>query len=1168
MADQAGASEDEIVPVTVLPFGSGGGSLGGSFVVAPATVDLPTVGPDDWVHWARQDAADLDRRAGVQAQISDYTTIGSGSPSRYASSKTDYGWNGGTPTTSESGTDTGLRVFNAALGFSLSTPADATARTLRLYVGAKQATGRITATLSDNSAPPVTIDVVAGAKRAFVVTLNFTAASAGQSLDIDYVLQSEADPNAAWISLESAALTGAAPPANLPPEIDPVADQTITAGETLQFTVTASDPDMGPAALTFTATSTLPGDPDVLTDNGDGTASVEWESPPDAAGGSPYSIDVSVFDGDASDTETIVVDVVPDGSSGVGALSIQEDEANPEVNLTALGPSDWVHWGLDSPTAVNRKANVTAQISDYAVLGGATPSAGNAATGYNWSDGAPTGSASDEDRGVRVFGVDKGFSFTVDAGPLERVLRVFITVAHATAQLSATLSDDSAPPVSATLVRDGNSDGYVVALSYSAPNPGTTLTVELVMTGTFSGGTSLVGLDAAALIAVAPLALPFIDDFSGNAADWAVVNDGETNGDWSANGGEYGQTRFMGYNGASMRGAAHVGTYAYLPAGMQLGDYKLRVLTRADATSALDVGVMARVNPLTDSYYRVSFSGANSFGRLEVSDGGVFATLSKDTRGLLPGDMLDIELVVSGPIVTVAVNGIKRFAGFDATLTTGSAGLYCRDLCAFLDAELSSPPTATELWIASPAAFSVVPDLTFTASAVVLNPPTGASVEFQVAGQDCAAASETQPGLFEAECSVVASGEYDVTATLFDGDDAQLQQDTRAAVGVGDNFAMLGDSITAGLDDRTANDAISADGRIVGVQGVQAILSDRLSGAQPTVFHNGGVPGDTSDQMVSERLAGFLQRHGDANRLLLLAGVNDAGGTLITASGTGLNPGDQGYDGSFKDNIQTIADAAIAAGQTVYVAKAPPRFGDSGLAAPHPLPRTHPQNELHIAAYNEVIATELNGTQPGPDFFDFFLGPENRFYLYQTNLHPNALGYHAMAVLWDNAIGGGTEMPFFVTDLCLRESAGAACTQPLPYKQNLLEPGDRLYAEDAESVLRLDGLFDTSSGVPAPLPEGRWLQTRSGDRTLANADYLSFTVPEAATVYVAVDRAVTAPPAWLAAYAPTQLELRTDGTEVMDLFVQNGVVGPVTLGGLDSANSGAGRNYLVIVVRE
>lgn len=63
------------------------------------------------------------------------------------------------------------------------------------------------------------------------------------------------------------------------------------------------------------------------------------------------------------------------------------------------------------------------------------------------------------------------------------------------------------------------------------------------------------------------------------------------------------------------------------------------------------------------------------------------------------------------------------------------------------------------------------------------------------------------------------------------------------------------------------------------------------------------------------------------------------------------------------------------------------------------------------------------------------LGSENRFYLYATNLHPNALGYEAMAHLIHNAMTGGSMPPFVAGGLCLRLTEGGSCVNPLPQRK-------------------------------------------------------------------------------------------------------------------------------------
>jgi lysophospholipase L1-like esterase len=119
-------------------------------------------------------------------------------------------------------------------------------------------------------------------------------------------------------------------------------------------------------------------------------------------------------------------------------------------------------------------------------------------------------------------------------------------------------------------------------------------------------------------------------------------------------------------------------------------------------------------------------------------------------------------------------------------------------------------------------------------------------------------------------------------------------------------------------------------------------------------------------------------------------GTNDAETTLPggpVQSGFGLNPGDPGYDGSYKDNMQTIISAILAAGKTPYLAKVP--FTSDPL-----------RSIASIQAYNVVIDELIfdNGIMViPPDFYAHF--DANRGEL-ADGIHPNGVGYQSMADMW------------------------------------------------------------------------------------------------------------------------------------------------------------------------
>src|SRR6185503_11264055 len=86
------------------------------------------------------------------------------------------------------------------------------------------------------------------------------------------------------------------------------------------------------------------------------------------------------------------------------------------INLTAEGPLDWVHWGLYTDSSIDRKASVTPQIPDYVPIkmGGPFQYADNY-NGYSWHDGTPTPSQTNTPTGVWMYGKASGFELQFPA---------------------------------------------------------------------------------------------------------------------------------------------------------------------------------------------------------------------------------------------------------------------------------------------------------------------------------------------------------------------------------------------------------------------------------------------------------------------------------------------------------------------------------------------------------------------------------------------------------------------------------------------------------------------------------------------------------------------------------------------------------------------------------
>jgi lysophospholipase L1-like esterase len=218
------------------------------------------------------------------------------------------------------------------------------------------------------------------------------------------------------------------------------------------------------------------------------------------------------------------------------------------------------------------------------------------------------------------------------------------------------------------------------------------------------------------------------------------------------------------------------------------------------------------------------------------------------------------------------------------------------------------------------------------------------------------------------------------------------QTGTMDSFPTGDYYVAIGDSITRGSHDDYAPDDTSLDGRNTG-GGYEPILNNLLTAQRgyPHTVVNAGISGDTSAD-GADQIATTLSNHPSAKYYLVMYGTNDAWFPAIP-SGLGLNPGDGGYSGSYKDNMQRIISAILAAGKTPYLAKVP-YATDTGIVL------------LAIQTYNSVIEELIFDNDIWvipPDFFGHFQDP---LYIGQLDdgIHPNGFGYQSMADLWFTAL--------------------------------------------------------------------------------------------------------------------------------------------------------------------
>ncbi|KAF0190380.1 MAG: Steryl-sulfatase [Gammaproteobacteria bacterium] len=189
--------------------------LAGSTAASPVRVNLTAAGTADWIHWGLSGASSINRKAGVNPRIGNYTSLGA-APARFQAptgARVAYSWSDGTPTASSSSTTAGLFFTGTGNGYTLNLPADTNTRTLQLYVGGSMAKGELRATLSDGSAAPyVTVIDSPGGVIDRLVTVTYSAATAGQALTVRYVLLDDYGTGNITLSAAALVVQGNSPP--------------------------------------------------------------------------------------------------------------------------------------------------------------------------------------------------------------------------------------------------------------------------------------------------------------------------------------------------------------------------------------------------------------------------------------------------------------------------------------------------------------------------------------------------------------------------------------------------------------------------------------------------------------------------------------------------------------------------------------------------------------------------------------------------------------------------------------------------------------------------------------------------------------------------------------------------------------------------------------------
>ncbi|MGH9644166.1 MAG: hypothetical protein ACRD3Q_17310 [Terriglobales bacterium] len=307
--------------------------------------------------------------------------------------------------------------------------------------------------------------------------------------------------------------------------------QTITVGNSATYTVstTALNGFAGAIALSVSglpsgATASFAAD----SINGSGSSTLTIATAPSLLA-KGYTLTLTGTSGALLRTAQISLIVNPAAGSSPPTVNGSSFVPIGTQNLTSLGTSDWIHWGLNS-TSPDRKTGGSHQISDFTVIGTGSDviTHSDYPLGFSWSDGNPTSSATATPTGVYIRGQNLGFSFTVPADTTRRLLILYVGLFNAGMQIRAHLSDGSSPDYVDNYAGVG-SPAREYTLVYSAASSNQTLTITYVQTAIY-GANNNITLEAAALSTIAPgadfvtvLNPPVQSVAPGNAASYQVT---------------------------------------------------------------------------------------------------------------------------------------------------------------------------------------------------------------------------------------------------------------------------------------------------------------------------------------------------------------------------------------------------------------------------------------------------------------------------------------------------------------------------------------------------------------------------------------------------------------------------------------------------------------------
>ena len=459
-------------------------------------VNLSAEGDIDWAHWGSFTFADYDHKAGVVSQIPNFTPIGSGYGGSFGGAAANCSWVDGTVDKIMINRANGIYEGGVGYGYSMTIPASATPRVLNFYTSTYNSSGQLDLSLGDGSASPVQLTLAPNQTRRYTITFAGNAATT-----LEFSWQNVLPGTGGNITLIAMSLSSAA---SLPLSVGAPAlssPSTVAAGST--FDLLANPHGVAANGATAFAYQWQVDGVDIA----NATNNPYNGATAGSVGVHNYRVVItnSVLGAAVTSAPVAITVTTPTGTLGAFADVIpgpvSPDTTVLDVNLTTEGVIDWGHWGQFGPTDYDYKNGA---IGNFTQIGADAPVPFTSEVSFSWTDAI----TANNPVSATTFGVglpvDNGFELNIPAATTNRLVYIYVGVNNAHLNVTASLSDNTAPLFTDSPAITKGSLRYSIA--FSAATTGKTLKVRLTETARAANEGSI-SLLSAALQPVPPLSM-------------------------------------------------------------------------------------------------------------------------------------------------------------------------------------------------------------------------------------------------------------------------------------------------------------------------------------------------------------------------------------------------------------------------------------------------------------------------------------------------------------------------------------------------------------------------------------------------------------------------------------------------------------------------------------